>query len=353
MHQLDTPRRLIVFFLAPDFTMLAFSSAIEVLRLANIALGETVYSWRIVSSNGEKVRASCGIALETDSSVEEERRNLCDAQRPYMALVCGGMHIATVADRVAEAWLRECRQRGVALGSLCNGTHILARAGLLNERRCAIHWENYPGFAEQYGTASASMGLYEIDGNIHTSAGGTASIDMMLDIVRRDHGDAVVNEVCERALIDRVRQPSDRQRRPFAVRMGRLNPTVARLIEAMEDNLSEPLVMGQLADAMKLSRRQIERLFRNEIGSSPVRYYRKLRLDRARLLLIQTAMPIVEVAVASGFVSASHFSKCFREAYGCAPQNIRTFNTVTDASAAGVPRTRGRPRIDVTISKAA
>jgi transcriptional regulator GlxA family with amidase domain len=263
------------------------------------------------------------------------------------------MQIATFADRIAEPWLRECRRRGVVLASLCNGTHILARAGLLNERRCAIHWENYPGFAEQFQTSSVSMGLYEVDGNIHTSAGGTASVDMMLDIVRRDHGDTIVNQVCERALIDRVRQPSDRQRRPFAVRMGRLNPTVARVIEAMEDNLSEPLVMDQLADVMMLSRRQIERLFRNEIGSSPVRYYRKLRLDRARLLLIQTAMPIVEVVAASGFVSASHFSKCFREVYGCTPQDLRTFNAVADARGTGIPKMRDMPRTDVPIIKAA
>ena len=353
MFEIDTPRRLIAFYLVPDFTMLAFTSAIEVLRLANMALGEAAYSWRIVSNNGEKVRASCGIALEPDSSVAEERRRLSDAQRPHMILVCGGMQIATFADRVAEAWLRECRQRGVALAGLCNGTHVLARAGLLNERRCAIHWENYPGFAEQFRTVSVSMGLFEVDGNIHTCAGGTASMDMMLDLVKRDHGDTIVDQVCDRALIDRVRQPSDRQRRPFAVRMGRLNPTVARVIEAMEDNLSEPLIMDQLADAVKLSRRQIERLFRNEIGSSPVRYYRKLRLDRARLLLIQTTMPVIEVAVASGFVSASHFSKSFREIHGCAPQEVRTISTITDANGAGIPSMRGRPRTDVAIDKAA
>ncbi|RFC65885.1 GlxA family transcriptional regulator [Mesorhizobium denitrificans] len=331
MDRIDGRSRLFVFYLVPNFTLLALSSAIEVLRLANAVVGEDAYSWRLVSANGDKVTASCDLTLDVDSSIAEERRLLSDAQRPFMAIVCGGLHIEDHVNRAAEAWLRECRQRAVAIASLCNGAHMLACAGLLEDRRCTIHWENFPGFAERFRSTSVSMVLYDVDGGVHTCAGGTASIDMMLSVIKHDYGEAVVTGVCERALVDRVRQPTDRQRRPFATRVGRINPSVALLIEKMEDNLIEPLDVEQLAAAVKLSRRQIERLFQSEMGSSPARYYMKLRLERARLLLLQTTIPIVEVAVASGFVSASHFSKCYREVYDCSPHATRNLKVVTPA----------------------
>ncbi|BCH35767.1 AraC family transcriptional regulator [Mesorhizobium sp. L-8-10] len=328
MNWVDIPRRQFVFYLVPNFTMLAVSSAIEVLRLANAAVGRDIYSWRLISADGGKVTASCGLTIEVNGSVASERRQLLEGLKPAMAIACGGLDVEEHADRAAEAWFRECRQRSVAIASLCNGAYILARAGLLNDRRCTLHWESLPGFAERFRGPAVSTGLYDDDCGIFTCAGGIASIDMMLSVVRRDHGEAAVAGVCERALVDRVRQPMERQRMPFATRMGGINQAVAQLIETMEENLTEPLDMQQLAAVAKLSRRQIERLFQNAMGCSPARYYMKLRLERARLLLLQTSIPVVEVAVASGFVSASHFSKCYREVYGCSPQATRNLKVV-------------------------
>ena len=165
--------------------------------------------------------------------------------------------------------------------------------------------------------------LFEVDGNIYTCAGGTAALDMMLKLIGDDFGDNIVNRVCEQALTDRVRSPHDRQRLPLRARLGVQNSKVLTIIELMEARLSEPLSLIEIADHVGLSRRQIERLFRQEMGRSPARYYLEIRLDRARHLLIQSSMPIVEVAVACGFVSASHFSKCYRELYGRSPQQER------------------------------
>lgn len=318
-----TGQRLFVFYLVPEFTMLAFSSAVEVLRLANAALGYEAYAWRLTSADGGKVRASCGLAVETDGPIALERLNLAGGRCPHMAVVCSGQHVERHPDRAADAWLRECRQRRVAVASLCTGAHVLARAGLLDDRKCAIHWEDFPGFAERFSDARVNMSIYEIDGDIHSCAGGTAAFDMMLHIVRRDFGEAVAAGVCELALVDHTRDPGERQRVPFAQRVGTRHPVVLRLVQKMEDTLTEPLRMDELAAGMGLTRRQIERLFRSELHCSPARYYVKLRLERARLLLMQTSIPVVEVAVASGFVSASHFSKCYREAYGCSPQETR------------------------------
>ncbi|MEO2039455.1 MAG: helix-turn-helix domain-containing protein, partial [Martelella sp.] len=169
----------------------------------------------------------------------------------------------------------------------------------------------------------AHADLFVIDRNIYTSAGGTASLDMILHLIGREFGEGLVNAICEQALTDRVRLSSERQRLPLSARLGVQNGKVLQIIELMEANLAEPLSLIEIADAVGLSRRQIERLYRQEMGRSPARYYLEIRLDRARRLLAQSTMPIVDVAVACGFVSASHFSKCYREIYHCSPQQER------------------------------
>jgi transcriptional regulator GlxA family with amidase domain len=319
----QSKKRSIVFFLVPNFTLLPFTAAIETLRIANRMLGYSAYTWRLCSANGEKVYSSSGICLEADSSLADERRHLSGENRPNMVLVCSGVYVEEFQNKSVNAWLRETYNRGIAVGSLCTGAHVLAQAGLLNGKRCAIHWENLPGFAEAFPQAEVYADLYEVDSNIYTCAGGTASLDMMLNLIGQDFGDNLVNKVCEQQLTDRVRNPHDRQRLPLRARLGVQNAKVLSIIEVMENNLSEPLSLVEIADDAGLSRRQIERLFRQEMGRSPARYYLEIRLDRARHLLVQSSMPVVEVAVACGFVSASHFSKCYREVYNRSPQQER------------------------------
>lgn len=325
-------KRTLVFFLVPEFTMLPFTAAVETLRIANRMLGYQAYNWRLCSADGEKVSSSAGIAVEANTSVAEERKNLAGENRPNMVLVCSGIDVDQYSNKTVYAWLRETFNRNVAVGSLCTGAHVLAQAGLLNGKRCAIHWENLPGFSEAFPQAEVYADLYEVDGNIYTCAGGTASLDMMLNLIGQDFGDNLVNRICEQQLTDRVRNPHDRQRLPLRARLGVQNAKVLSIIELMENNLSEPLSLLEIADDADLSRRQIERLFRQEMGRSPARYYLEIRLDRARHLLVQSSMPVVEVAVACGFVSASHFSKCYREVYNRSPQQERAERKLTIAS---------------------
>ncbi|TIU77050.1 MAG: GlxA family transcriptional regulator [Mesorhizobium sp.] len=316
-------RRSFVFFLVPDFTMIAFATALDPLRSANRMLGYEAYRWRLASIDGKPVRASNGVECAVDTSLEDERKKMSGPERPNMAVVCSGMNVERYQNRSAFAWLREEYNRGVAIGGLCTGAHILAAAGLLSNKRCAIHWENLPGFSEAFPKANVFADLFEIDQNIYTCAGGTAALDMMLKLIGDDFDDNLVNRVCEQVLTDRVRSPTDRQRLPLRARLGVQNSKVLTIIELMEANLTEPLSLIEIADHVDLSRRQIERLFRTEMGRSPARYYLEIRLDRARHLLIQSSMPVVEVAVACGFVSASHFSKCYRELYARSPQQER------------------------------
>lgn len=323
MNGWQTVKRSFVFFLVPDFTMVAFATALDPLRIANRMLGYDAYEWRLASHDGKPVHASNGVQCAVDTSLEDERRKLGGRDRPSMVVVCSGVNVEAYSSRSAFAWLREGYNRGVAVGGLCTGAYVLAAAGLLAGRRCAIHWENLPGFAEAFPKANVFADLFEVDGNIYTCAGGTAALDMMLKLIGDDFDEGLVNRVCEQVLTDRVRAPTDRQRLPLRARLGVQNAKVLAIIERMEANLAEPLSLVEVADEVELSRRQIERLFRQEMGRSPARYYLEVRLDRARHLLVQSALPVVEVAVACGFVSASHFSKCYREVYGLSPQQER------------------------------
>ncbi len=323
MSARNSVKRSIVFFLVPDFTLIAFATAIEPLRAANRMLGHEAYQWRLASLDGNPVKASNGVECAIDTSLETERRKMMGGERPSMVIVCSGINVETYSSKTAFAWLREEYNRGVAIGGLCTGAHILAAAGLLSNRRCAIHWENLPGFAEAFPKANVFADLFEVDQNIYTCAGGTAALDMMLKLIGDDFDEHLVNRVCEQVLTDRVRSPTDRQRLPLRARLGVQNSKVLTIIELMEANLTEPLSLIEIADHVGLSRRQIERLFRQEMGRSPARYYLEIRLDRARHLLLQSAMPVVEVAVACGFVSASHFSKCYGEVYARSPQQAR------------------------------
>ncbi len=323
MSRNSQKKRSIVFFLIPQFTMLPFAAAVETLRIANRMLGYQAYEWRIASLDGQKVMSSSGICLEADTCLADERRYVSGENRPEMAIICSGIDVDQHINKSVNAWLREAYNRGIAIGSLCTAAHILAQAGLLNGKRCAIHWENLPGFSEAFPQVEVYADLFEVDSNIYTCAGGTASLDMMLSLIGQDFGENLVNRVCEQQLTDRVRSPNDRQRLPLRARLGVQNSKVLSIIELMEGNLAEPLSLLDIADAADLSRRQVERLFRQEMGRSPARYYLEIRLDRARHLLVQSAMPVVEVAVACGFVSASHFSKCYREIYNRTPQQER------------------------------
>lgn len=312
-----------VFFLVEEFSMIAFSMAIEPLRIANRMVGHEAYKWRLASLDGEPVTASNGVVINANTSLAEERRALLGEQRPDMMFICSGENVEAYGDKSMLAWIRETYNRGVAVGGMCTGAYILARSGILAGKSCAIHWENLAGFTETFPEIDACADLYEVDGNLHTCAGGTASLDMLLALIGEHYDDEIVARVCQGAITDRVRSPKDRQRLPLRARLGVQNSKVLSVIEFMEANLSEPLSLAEIASKVGLSRRQIERLFRTEMGRPPARYYLEIRLDRARHLLLQSSLPIVEVAIACGFISASHFSKCYRETYHKSPQQER------------------------------
>ncbi|MCE2481850.1 MAG: GlxA family transcriptional regulator [Alphaproteobacteria bacterium] len=308
-------------FMVPSFSMIAFASAIEPLRLANRLSDKALYEWMLISSDGGPVTASNGISVNPHVAMSEID-GAGKPEVPTLILVSGvGAEVYDEPDTFA--WLRRLDRRGADIGALCTGAHVLARAGLLEGRVCTLHWENIPSFRETYPDIEVTDDLFEIDGNRFTCSGGTAALDLMLHLIRAEHGDELATRVSEECILDHVRGGREHQRMPLAVRLGVDNRKLIDSIHLMEAHLEEPLAQGALAAAVGISRRQLERLFRRHVGRPPNRYYMQLRLDRARKLLLQTDMAVVDVAMACGFVSASHFAKCYRRLYGVTPRQAR------------------------------
>lgn len=304
------------FFLAPKFSLVAFMSAIEPLRLANYISGETLYSWELFSEDGAPVTSSSGIRIEVN-------RAIADVDYYPTLFVCGGIDIQRFDSTRTLGWLRRMVRRGCDLGALCTGSYVLAKAGLLDGYRCTIHWENLPAFTEEFPDLEVSTELYEIDRNRMTCSGGIAALDMMLYLIALQYGRDIAIAVSDELIYDHIRDRHDQQRMALRLRIRGSHPKLLDVISHMEANLEQPLSQGDLARAVNLSTRQLERLFRKYLGRTPTQFYLELRLNRARLFLQQTSISVLSVALACGFVSASHFSKCYREHFGRTPREER------------------------------
>ncbi len=311
----------VLFLMIPDFSMMAFTSAIEPLRIANRLSGKRLYDWRLVSRDGGPVAASNGIGIQIGAAITAHEPSGTGVV-PAIVL-CAGLGSEHYQSKEVFAWLRRWDRRGAEVGALCTGAHVLARAGLLDGYRCTIHWENLPGFLEDFPEIPITSDLYEIDRNRFTCSGGTAALDLMLHRIALAHGDELATKISEQCIVDRIRGPHDRQRMPLRVRLGVHHPKLIHAVEIMEANIEETLGQETLAQHIGLSRRQLERLFRRHLGRTPAQYYLETRLERARHLLYQTDMPIMSVACATGFVSASHFTTCYRQMFGKTPRAER------------------------------
>jgi len=309
-------RRRFVFVLLDQFTMLCFACAIEPLRIANRMAGRELYRWRIIGEGGESVTCSNGVRFWLDGDLDEVARD-------DTLMVCGGIDIQEATTKRIVSWLRREARRGVGVAGLCTAGHTLARAGLLDGKRATIHWENQDSFAEEFDEVSLTKSVFVIDGNRMTTAGGTASIDLMLKLIADDHGEDLAGAVADQLIYSSIRTDQDTQRLSIPSRIGVRHPKLGQVIQIMEQNLEEPISPALLARDVGLSTRQLERLFRRYLNRSPKRYYMELRLQKARNLLLQTDMSVINVALACGFTSPSHFSKCYRAMYETTPYRER------------------------------
>ena len=309
------PRRF-VFVLLENFTMLCFACALESLRIANRMAGQELYRWTVIGEGGETVNCSAGTVFGLDGDLGE-------LDRDDTVLVCGGIDVQKATTKRVMNWLRREARRGATMGGLCTASYTLARAGLLDGKRATIHWENQDSFAEEFDEVELTKSVFVVDGNRYTTAGGTSSIDLMLKIIADDHGEELANAVADQLIYTTIRTDQDTQRLSVPTRIGVRHPKLSQVIQMMEANIEEPISPALLAKEVGMSTRQLERLFRRYLNRSPKRYYMELRLQKARNLLMQTDMSVINVALACGFASPSHFSKCYRARYATTPYRER------------------------------
>ncbi len=304
------------FFLVPRFSMMAFSSALEPLRVANVIAGRELYRWQVFSRAGAPVEASNGMAVLAEGST-------ADTPRVDALFVCASHAPEDSLDRATLAWFRRMPVAGTTLGALDTGAWLLAHAGLLDGYRATVHWEWRDAFAEKFPGVDVRGSLFEIDRGRLTCAGGTAALDMMLHLIGLEHGHGLAVDISEQFIHERIRPAEDAQRMALGQRLGVTDPKLEAVITAMEGNLEDTLPSADLAVIAGVSERQLERLFRRSLGCTPTRYYLDLRLRRARILLGQTRMPVMEVALACGFVTPAHFSRAYRAHFGYPPRQER------------------------------
>lgn len=310
------------FVLLNCFSLLSFASALDAIRIANRMAGRDLYSWTLLSEGSDIVKCSAGTSFKVDD-------DLIELKRDDIVFVCGGIDIQDNTTKRLLNWLRREARKGLAVAGLCTAAYSLAKAGLLDGKRATIHWENQDSFGEEFPEIELTKSVFLAEGSRMTTAGGTSSIDLILKIIADDHGEELANAVADQMIYNSIRTDQDTQRLSVPTRIGVRHPKLSLVIQMMEENIEEPISPSLLAKDVKMSTRQLERLFRRYLNRSPKRYYMELRLQKARNLLMQTDMSVINVALACGFASPSHFSKCYRSHYQTTPYRERGSHTGT------------------------
>ncbi|WP_350332884.1 GlxA family transcriptional regulator [Coralliovum pocilloporae] len=305
------------FVLVNQFSLVAFGMAVDALRMANKSVGREVFRWQFYSPDGSPVEASNGLMIH-------------DVQ-PFSAIGDKGLVLICAGDGVEHQTLTSgflsgintLHRHGHTIIGICTGAYILARAGLLNNRQCTIHWEYRPLMEEQFPDIEVLDQIYLFDKTICTCSGGTAPFELMLDYATSLLGPQVATAIADIAIYRGGRSPSEPQRAGVGERLNVANAKLIKAIEIMETRLEDVVQCEDIAEAVGVSLRQLERLFKTYVNQTPNRYYLELRLARARDLILKSRISISEICLSCGFSSPSHFSKCYKDQYGITPSEAR------------------------------
>jgi transcriptional regulator GlxA family with amidase domain len=306
----------IAILLLDQFSVISFSCTVEPLREANWVLKKKVYDWRAYSHDGRPVLASNGLSVNVHGSIDT-------VEACPILIVCSSFDPHLYATKKVISWLKKLARRGTMLGAVETGSWVLARAGLLNGYRATIHWENRASIAEVFPEVILTDNIFEIDRDRFSACGATAAMDMMLHFIKGHHGVAVASSVAEEFIYNRIRVPHAPQRLSTTQKYGFRHPKLRRLTELLDSQLERRVDVNELARTSGLSARQVHRLFKAHLDMSPQAYHRQLRLQRARGMLRQTELTILEIAMSSGFTSASDFSRAYRRAFQKSPNEDR------------------------------
>lgn len=304
------------FLTLPDYSMIAVTNAIEALRMANRCAGHAAYRWTVYGLNETPVPASNGLTLGPT-------QRLGVGATPDILFACGGVDVRAAVSRPLLAALRRAARDGTPLGALCTGTFALAAAGLLDDYRCAVHWEDMAAMRAEFPEIELANELFVLDRNRLTCTGGTGPLDMMLHVIEARLGRLIAEHVKATFVLDRIRPSGERQPLNEDDRVGPGQPMLARAMVMIEQRLGEKQPLSEVAAALGISLRQLQRVFRAEIGDSPAAFIKTLRLKRAQAMLQTMKLPVTDVAMACGFGSSTYFASAYRDHFGHSPRAER------------------------------
>ena len=304
------------FYLTANFSMLSLAATLEPLRMANRLRGETLYAWDFYCSGDQPVCCSNGLPFSPS-------RNMQDAADLSTLFVVAGIDAHQLDDPQLYAWLRGLSRRRIAVGATSTGSLLLARAGLLKEHACTIHWENIESLREDFPALRVTDELFEISDQFITCSGGLAGLDMMLQLISYKHGEALATDVAEQCIHPHIRSAHEQQRMAVQLRHKVNHPRLVKALELMRNHIEEHLTCQEIGSRVGLSSRQLERLFQEHLQCTPASHYMTIRLERAQHLLQQSTLSVLQVATASGFTSASYFARCYKQKYGRTPREER------------------------------
>lgn len=305
------------FFLLPEFTHIAFSCALEPLRIANLVSGKPLYRWSLLSENGETATCSNGSVTLTEGGMEMRKKT----DRLFLI---SGLNVQAHTTPRLLAWLRRERAVGTPMGAICSASYVLAKAGFLEGVETALHWAWHDLFTEEFPEVRLVRNVFVAREKIITASGGTAAADLMLHLIGKAYGEDLATEVADQMVYNAVREGTAAQRVSLQSRHGMRNEHLVRAIAFMDESIEFPMSPSVIAERLGISTRQLERLFGRYLNSTPKHYFMEMRLHRAQNLLVQTEHSITEIALACGFQSTSHFSKVFRGHFGRSPLSHRT-----------------------------
>lgn len=305
------------FFLMPGFSIISFAATIDPLRLANQLSGQNLYQWHFYGPEDQTVMCSTGMQFQPT-------RMMHDIDGIDRMLVVGGIGARQESGESLNQWLQALTRQGISLGATSTGALVLAQAGILNDKTCTVHWEERDHLIEAFPELNVSEELYEIDGNLMTCSGGLSGLDMILQLITLRHGESLAHQVAEHCIHPNIRPAHDKQRMKLQLRQHGSHPRLTQALELMREHVQNVLSCDDICDRIGLSTRQLERLFRQHLNTSPTAYYMSLRLEFARQQLKNTRSPIQKVALNAGFSSTSYFSRCYKKQFGLTPREART-----------------------------
>lgn len=307
--------------LCPNFTLMAFSGFIDILRLCaddRDRSRQIRCQWTVLGATTEPVRASCGVLIAPWETFRDPRGF------DYIVVVGGLLDDSHTVDPRLAAYLRHAASLKITLIGVCTGSFVLVRAKLMSGHRCCVHWSHYHDFLQEFEDVRPVIDEIFVDeGNRITCAGGAAVIDLAAYLVSRHHGSIVAMKGIRQIMLEWARPPKHLQMPLISEVFEVADPRIRRAIQYMEDNLESPTKVREVAVLVNLSVRQLDRKFRDAFGLSPAAFFRRIKVQRAEWLLAHTRRTITQIAFDCGFADSSHLSRVFKQTYAAQPRTFR------------------------------